>query len=235
MSIQLKDLFKNKVFHVKSILSNSYFKDFENIIHNDIGEKIRIKTSDELINYSTQYSITLSNDDSIDIFLDKFPFELPYSQVVIKFNEMYKKYIKEIYSFLEPLYSDVTIELFSAANDFLKKQIQAFLFYADFLEKTVNILRSGLMGNNVIYCLRSTQFYEDYLRKKLSTDENFKFNLEREYLEVASCFEDLIYEKMKQKMKDFIYDLMNNTSILTKIKNGSSEMDDIINYLHIFN
>jgi hypothetical protein len=67
------------------------------------------------------------NSNSITGFI--YPFRLPYTYFVVEINENYKKYIDEIFLFIQPIYNEYETILSEVVRDFLKKLNEVFITF----------------------------------------------------------------------------------------------------------
>ena len=235
ISSKLRDLMKDKTPTLKSLLSKKYSDNFLANINSDTGRRIKIENPDDLLKYSTQYNLTI--DDDVDTLLLRYPYELPYTMLVVDFNEMYKKYIKEIYKYLKPLYEDCSQEIIFSAREYIKAIINAFNLNSAFMQDAVNLVHSAIMCNNVLYCLKSTDFHEKYLIKKLGLNDNevneITIDLKNSYIEASQSYQDLIYENLRSRLKTFIGDLQvrKDEFLLLRPINSKSDMEENKDYL----
>ena len=109
---------------------------------------IEIKSEDEFIKYASQYAITL-DDNSKPISGLIYPYKLPYTDFVIKVNENFKKYVDEIYHYIEPLYNDYENIMHDVVRDFIKKINEVFHTFSNFQEHDLNIILAAQICNNI--------------------------------------------------------------------------------------
>ncbi len=128
--------------------------------------------------YATQYSITL-DDNSKPISGLIYPIRLPYTNFVIEVNENFKKYVNEIFEFIQPIYNEFDNILPEVVRDFLKKLNEVFITFTYNSEQELNIIMTAQICNNIRYILKSYTFYCNYVMKIGNIKNPIVFDSER--------------------------------------------------------
>ncbi len=128
--------------------------------------------------YATQYSITL-DDNSKPISSIIYPIKLPYTNFVIEVNENFKKYVNEIFQFIQPIYSEFDSIMPEVVRDFLKKLNEVFITFTYNSEQELNIIMTAHICNNIRFILKSYTFFSNYVMKVANIKNNIVFDSER--------------------------------------------------------
>lgn len=214
---------------MKDILIQSHQDAFTNLLYSQNGSRLVAINQDDLLKYCVQYGISAFEGETVQ----KFPIELPYTQFVVDVNENYKLFIDELYNFVKTLYQDCSIEMEQAASDFLNKINACFISFANFTEVEINLIVCAIISSNIKYCFKSVSFYEDYINKKVNPKNQIKISCERNFKEAWQSFEEVIYEKLKKKLDQFISDITGRQLEFTTLRPKNQE-SDIINMITYF-
>lgn len=244
ISSNLYEILRGKTPTMRDILIQKYTEYFNNMLLNERGDRIRVDNEDHILKYCSQYGIILDefdnnsnvNDGKSIRFKDKeFPFELPYTNLVIDISEKYKIFIDSVIVFLKPIYNDYSIEAQSAANDYFNKIFSSFIGFAEFKQEHIDMIICALISNNIKYCFKCINYYEDYLNSKVNSKNQCKLYCEKIFKEARKSFSELIYDRLKKKLEFFISDIAGRTNELKNLRdeNSSSDVETMSIYLNV--
>lgn len=178
----LVEMMKEKIKLLNFLLIRRYNNYFVNRLFEEKCVNIEVKNQDEFIKYCAQYSISL-DDNSKPISGFIYPFKLPYTHFVIDVNESFKKYVEEIFKFVEPLFSEYENVMHETVRDFIKKINEVFHTFSNFQEHDLNIILAAQICNNIRFIYKSHNFYSQYILRKCNIKNIISFDTERSFKE----------------------------------------------------
>ena len=203
---------------------------FTRMILDDLNSMALVaNTADDFIKLATQYSISLEENTPMI-----YPLKLPYTQFVINVNENFKRYVNEIFEFIQPLYTDYDGIIPEMVRDFLKKLNEVFILFANSQEQDINVISLAQISNNIKYILQSHVFYVEYVKKKCGIKTYVTLYSERPLKEAWMSYEEMIYEQLKKMIRRFLSDLTGENWLPTKPRGeASSYIEGMIAYLNV--
>lgn len=178
----LVEMMKEKIKLLNFLLIRRYNNYFVNRLFEEKCVNIEVRNQDEFIKYCAQYSISL-DDNSKPISGFIYPFKLPYTHFVIEVNESFKKYVDEIFKFVEPLFSEYENIMHETVRDFIKKINEVFHTFSNFQEHDLNIILAAQICNNIRFIYKSHNFYSQYILRKCNIKNILSFDTERSFKE----------------------------------------------------
>ena len=175
-------MMKEKVKLLNFLLIRRYNNYFVNRLFDEKCMNIEVRNQDEYIKFCAQYSISL-DDNSKPVSGFIYPFKLPYTQFVLDVNEAFKKYVDEIFCYVEPLYSEYEAIMHDVVRDFIKKINEVFHTFSNFQEHDLNIILAAQICNNIRFIYKSHNFYSEYVMRKCNIKNSFSFDTERAFNE----------------------------------------------------
>jgi hypothetical protein len=178
----LVEMMKEKIKLLNFLLIRRYNNYFVNRLFEEKCVNIEVRNQDEYIKYCAQYSISL-DDNSKPISGFIYPFKLPYTHFVIDVNESFKRYVDEIFKFVEPLFSEFENIMHDTVRDFIKKINEVFHTFSNFQEHDLNIILAAQICNNIRFIYKSHNFYSEYVKRKCNVKNSLSFDTERSFNE----------------------------------------------------
>ena len=224
------EMTKEKVMSLNITLISKYNTMFTRMILDDLNSMALVaNTADDFIKLATQYSISLEENTPMI-----YPLKLPYTQFVINVNENFKRYVNEIFEFIQPLYTDYDGIIPEMVRDFLKKLNEVFILFANSQEQDINVISLAQISNNIKYILQSHVFYVEYVKKKCGIKTYVTLYSERPLKEAWMSYEEMIYEQLKKMIRRFLSDLTGDNWLPTKPRGeASSYIEGMIAYLNV--
>jgi hypothetical protein len=108
-----------------------------------------------------------------------YPFRLPYTNFVIEVNENFKKYVNEVFEYIQPLYSEHDSVIPEVVRDYLKKLNEVFITFSNSSEQDLNIILTAQISNNIRYILKSFGFYANYVIKVTNIKTGLSFDSDK--------------------------------------------------------
>jgi hypothetical protein len=194
----------------------------------DLGNANGLKLQNLQININ---SISNNSNNNSKIY----PLKLPFTGIVIKFIDLFKQYIENVNKFISPLYSEPASKVESISNEFIKKLIECFISFSVFSESELPILLCASLCTNIKYCYYSRIYLKEYLTQLLCPKFQIIIDCDKSFEEAWISYEELIYEKLKKKLFQFISDLVGREADLTELRKESdgSDIEILISYLQV--
>lgn len=202
----LFETMRDKIKFLNFILIRKYNNLFVNLLYDEKCVNIEVHNQDEFLKYATQYMITL-DDNSKPISGFIYPFKLPYTIFVIEVNENFKNYVDEIFEFVRPIFTEYDSIMPEVVKDFLKKINEVFITFSNNQEQDLNIILAAQICNNIRFILKSHNFYSNYVMNVCNIKNYISFDSERSLKESWQVYEEIIYENLKNKLRQFVSDL----------------------------
>lgn len=235
----LIELMKEKTDELNYLLINKYNNLFLNLLFEEKFILIEVKNYEEYMNYAGQYLI---NINSCNPHNSIYPYKLPFTNFVIEVNESFKKYVDELYNYISPLYTEYESVLRNLVKNFLKKINEVFHSFSNLQEQELNIILAAHICNNIKFISQSKNFYSSYVMTKSIKKENSNCNTlqsqsifnEDSLKNTWESYEEIIYENLKNKIRQFMCELIDENWTPEKSSNQSHEyVDNLIGYLTV--
>lgn len=207
------------------------FDDYNNFIKKYHFDNIEINNqwfqdiaSNNNFIYTSKFDISKFND---------YPLKLPFTNIVYDFINMFKENIEIIIKFVNPLFNEPSTKIEILSNEFIKKLVETYISFSICTQSEIPIILCAYICNNIKYCSYSILHLKEYLYFKINP--KFQINLEcKKNFEVAIlAYEELIYEKLKKKLYQFISDLIcrENEFFELRSQNENTDFEALISYL----
>jgi hypothetical protein len=235
----LIELMKEKTEELNYLLINKYNNLFLNLLFEEKFILIEVKNYEEYMNYAGQYSININTCNPHN---SMYPYKLPFTNFVIEVNESFKKYVDELYSYILPLYTEYENVLRNLVKNFLKKINEVFHSFSNLQEQELNIILAAHICNNIKFISQSKSFYSSYVMTKSNKKEsNFSNGLQSQSIftedslqNTWESYEEIIYENLKNKIRQFMNELIDeNWTPEKSINQSHAYVDNLIGYLTV--
>lgn len=235
----LIELMKEKTDELNYLLINKYNNLFLNLLFEEKFILIEVKNYEEYMNYAGQYLIDINSCNPHNSI---YPYKLPFTNFVIEVNESFKKYVDELYNYISPLYTEYESVLRNLVKNFLKKINEVFHSFSNLQEQELNIILAAHICNNIKFISQSKNFYSSYVMTKSIKKENSNSNAlqsqsiftEDSLKNTWESYEEIIYENLKNKIRQFMCELIDENLTPEKSSNQSHEyVDNLIGYLTV--
>jgi hypothetical protein len=225
-------LMKEKAEDLNFMLIKKYDNLFLNLLCEEKYINLECHNEEDYNKYCKQYFITLEEETM------NYPLKLPFTVFVIQVNENFKSYFNEIYNYISPLYSEMEFETFvpNILKTFLDKINEVFHTFSNFQDQEMNIILAAHICNNIQYLSKSKKFFINFVTNKchINSDSLNKV-LKDDFLQKTwENYEEIIYENLKNKIKQFIDELIYEDWMPEKPNNSPHPyVESLLSYLMI--
>ena len=242
---KIYEILRNKISIVNFLLIKKYQDIMTSNLYSEKYTFVSITQRSDLTKFVEDFGI--ENIDDYDDFVQNMfnkvlskineldsgqQLKFPVTDIVYKYKDIYNDYIKKIYLYIKPIFNDSSITIEKLAQEFLKKLNESFISFSNFSEGEIQIVSCACISNN----LRFLYFTSDNFSKALSKINpkfQFKIQIKNSFQEAWISYEELIYEKLKNKVEQFVSDVIleEQTEKLNENAEQESELSLFVDYL----
>lgn len=113
--------------------------------------------------------------------------------------------------------------------------IECLISFSNFSEGELPILLCAWICNNIKYIYYSRVYLKEYLTALTNPKFELRIENEKSFEEAWISYEELIYDKLKKKLQNFISDLVVNEKDFTELRkeDDNNDIEIFVTYLKV--